>query len=54
VIGLRYFADLTDTQIADALGCAESTVRVHAARALAALRVSRSEPRSSIPQGGSR
>ncbi len=39
VIGLRYFADLPDDEIADALGCAESTVRVHAARGLAALRV---------------
>ena len=54
VIGLRYFADLADAQIADALGCAESMVRVHAARALAALRVSHAESRASVPQGGSR
>ena len=40
VIGLRYFLELDDAQIADLLGCARSTVRVHAARALAALRVS--------------
>lgn len=40
VIGLRYFADLDDAEIAAALGCKQSTVRVHAARALAALRVS--------------
>jgi RNA polymerase sigma-70 factor (sigma-E family) len=39
VIGLRYYADLPDSQIAEALGCTESTVRVHAARALAKLRV---------------
>jgi RNA polymerase sigma-70 factor (sigma-E family) len=39
VIALRYVADLPDAEIADALGCAESTVRVHAARALATLRV---------------
>ncbi|HJQ01719.1 MAG TPA: SigE family RNA polymerase sigma factor [Jatrophihabitans sp.] len=39
VIGLRYFADLTDAEIADLLGCRQSTVRVHAARALKALRI---------------
>jgi RNA polymerase sigma factor (sigma-70 family) len=41
VVGLRYFADYSDEQIAEALGCSQSTVRVHAARALASLRVSR-------------
>ncbi|MHA3701581.1 sigma-70 family RNA polymerase sigma factor [Jatrophihabitans sp. YIM 134969] len=40
VIALRYFADLSDEQIAADLGCAPATVRVHASRALAALRVS--------------
>ncbi len=30
VIGLRYFADQSDEQIAEALGCAQGTVRVHA------------------------
>ena len=39
IIGLRYFADLSDAQIAADLGCATSTVRVQAARALARLRV---------------
>ena len=39
IIGLRYFADLSDAQIAEDLGCATSTVRVQAARALARLRV---------------
>jgi RNA polymerase sigma factor (sigma-70 family) len=39
VVALRYVADLPDAEIADAIGCAESTVRVHAARALATLRV---------------
>ena len=38
VIVLRYLLDLPDGEIAEALGCAESTVRVHAARALANLR----------------
>jgi RNA polymerase sigma-70 factor (sigma-E family) len=40
VVVLRYLADLSDADIADALGCKETTVRVHASRALAALRVS--------------
>ena len=40
VIALRYFADLSDDEIAADIGCAPATVRVHASRALAALRVS--------------
>jgi RNA polymerase sigma-70 factor (sigma-E family) len=43
VVALRYLCDLSDADIAAALGCAESTVRVHAARALAALRVGRAD-----------
>lgn len=39
VIGLRYYADQSDAQIAEALGCSPATVRVHAARALATLRI---------------
>ena len=39
VIVLRFFADLSDEQIAADLGCAVSTVRVHASRALRALRI---------------
>jgi RNA polymerase sigma-70 factor (sigma-E family) len=46
VIALRYFADLDDTQIASALGCTASTVRVHAARALRSLGVAQ---RSTVP-----
>ena len=38
VLVLRFFEDLDDRRIAEVLGCAESTVRVHAARGLAALR----------------
>jgi RNA polymerase sigma-70 factor (sigma-E family) len=38
VVVLRYLVDVPDSEIAAALGCAESTVRVHAARALASLR----------------
>ncbi|WP_326824102.1 SigE family RNA polymerase sigma factor [Streptosporangium sp. NBC_01756] len=39
VIVLRYFADLPDPQIAEALGCSVATVRSQASRALARLRV---------------
>jgi RNA polymerase sigma-70 factor (sigma-E family) len=40
VIVLRYWEDMTDAQVAATLGCAESTVRSQAARALAKLRSS--------------
>jgi DNA-directed RNA polymerase specialized sigma24 family protein len=36
---LRYYEGLSDTEIADALGCATGTVRGYASRALALLRV---------------
>lgn len=36
---LRYYEGLSDAEIAEVLGCAESTVRSNAARALAALRI---------------
>ncbi len=38
VLVLRFYEDLSDARIAEVLGCAESTVRVHAARALSRLR----------------
>lgn len=38
VLVLRYYEDLSETQIADALGCSTGTVKAHASRALAALR----------------
>jgi RNA polymerase sigma-70 factor (sigma-E family) len=38
VLVLRYYEDLRDDQIAYLLGCAPSTVRVHASRGLDALR----------------
>ncbi|MEV4350489.1 SigE family RNA polymerase sigma factor [Actinoplanes sp. NPDC049596] len=38
VLILRYYEDLDDHQIGEALRCAPSTVRVHAARGLARLR----------------
>jgi len=39
VLVLRYYAGLTDAEIADELGCSAGTVRSHASRALATLRV---------------
>jgi RNA polymerase sigma-70 factor (sigma-E family) len=39
VVVLRYYEGLSDQEIADALGCKPGTVRGHASRALAALRV---------------
>jgi RNA polymerase sigma factor (sigma-70 family) len=39
VLVLRYYEGLSDTEIADALGCAAGTVRGYASRALALLRV---------------
>jgi RNA polymerase sigma-70 factor (sigma-E family) len=52
VVGLRYFADLTDAEIADLLGCSQSTVRVHAARALKALRIGRTSSELAATEGG--
>ncbi len=39
VLVLRYYEGLSDAQIADILGCAETTVRGYAFRGLAALRI---------------
>ncbi len=39
VLVLRYFEGLPDEEIAALLGCARATVRTHAARGLAALRI---------------
>jgi RNA polymerase sigma-70 factor (sigma-E family) len=38
VLVLRYYQQSTDAEIADLLGCAQSTVRAHAHRALTTLR----------------
>ena len=38
VLVLRYYEDLSDAQIGEVLGCAPSTVRSQASRALATLR----------------
>jgi RNA polymerase sigma-70 factor (sigma-E family) len=39
VLVLRYYAGMSDTEIAEVLGCGAGTVRGYASRALAALRV---------------
>ena len=38
VMVLRYYDDLSEAQIADALGCSAGTVKAHASRALATMR----------------
>ena len=43
VVVLRYFADLPEAAVADALGCSVGTVKQHASRALAALRAELSD-----------
>jgi RNA polymerase sigma-70 factor (sigma-E family) len=39
VLVLRYYEDRSDSEIAELIGCSPGTVRSHASRALAALRV---------------
>jgi RNA polymerase sigma-70 factor (sigma-E family) len=39
VLVLRYFGGLTDAEIAETIGCSPGTVRAHASRALATLRI---------------
>ena len=46
VLVLRYYEDRSDAEIAALLGCRPGTVRAHAARALAALRVEMGPPGS--------
>ena len=52
VVVLRYVEGLSDREIADLLGCSEVTVRSHASRALATLRIELRppQPRSSITE----
>jgi RNA polymerase sigma-70 factor (sigma-E family) len=47
VLVLRYYEGLSDNEIAETLGCRPATVRAHAARALAALRVTLTVPATS-------
>jgi RNA polymerase sigma-70 factor (sigma-E family) len=44
VLVLRFYVDLDDKHIAEVLGCAPATVRVHASRALGSLRTGLSRP----------
>jgi RNA polymerase sigma-70 factor (sigma-E family) len=53
VIVLRYYADMSDDQIADAMGCRASTVRAYAARALATLRIQAESSLSPAEEGRS-
>jgi len=41
---LRYYEGLSDAEIAEVMGCSQSTVRGHVFRALAALRVELAQP----------
>lgn len=52
VLALRYYAGLTDAEIAEELGCSPGTVRGYASRALATLRVSTATPLQSNRTGG--
>ncbi|HEY7174883.1 MAG TPA: SigE family RNA polymerase sigma factor [Micromonosporaceae bacterium] len=53
VMVLRFYEDLDDRRIAEVLGCAPVTVRVHASRAMATLREGLSR-RLTQPQGDPR
>jgi RNA polymerase sigma-70 factor (sigma-E family) len=53
VLVLRFYEDLDDHRIAEVLGCAPGTVRVHASRALGTLRSSLSHALTQ-PQGDRR
>jgi RNA polymerase sigma-70 factor (sigma-E family) len=44
VVALRYYDGRTDAEIAAVLGCGEGTVRSHASRALASLRLGMTQP----------
>jgi RNA polymerase sigma factor (sigma-70 family) len=51
VIALRYLADLPETEVADALGCSIGTVKQHASRGLATLRLALGTPGHVPPPG---
>ena len=54
VLVLRFYEGLSDSEIADVLGCAPGTVRGYASRALAALRIQITEQASGSLQEGYR
>jgi RNA polymerase sigma-70 factor (sigma-E family) len=47
---LRYYEGFSDAEIADVMGCTQSTVRGHVFKALAALRVELDEPLAAAPR----
>jgi RNA polymerase sigma-70 factor (sigma-E family) len=51
VVVLRYFADLSDAEIADILGCSAATVRSQASRALAKLRIDPAARAAALGEG---
>ncbi|TCC63217.1 SigE family RNA polymerase sigma factor [Kribbella pittospori] len=53
VLALRYYGGLTDSEIAETIGCSPNTVRSYASRALAALRIELgpSSPATTAPHG---
>lgn len=54
VLVLRYYEGLSDTEIADVLGCAPGTVRGYASRALAALRIELTSSAPVLTEEGNR
>lgn len=52
-IALRYFADLSDTQVAETMGCREATVRGYVLRGLRRLRVDLDEGEQPLPSTNS-
>jgi RNA polymerase sigma-70 factor (sigma-E family) len=48
---LRYFEGFSDAEIADVMGCTQSTVRGHVFKALAALRVELDQPLATAAPG---
>ena len=46
---LRYYEGLSDAEIADVMGCAQSTVRGHVFKALAGLRIQLHQPLAAAP-----
>jgi RNA polymerase sigma-70 factor (sigma-E family) len=51
VVVLRYYEDLSEREIADALGCSPGSVKRHASRALATLRTRLSEETQEVDDG---
>jgi RNA polymerase sigma-70 factor (sigma-E family) len=51
VLVMRYYADMTDAEIADAMGCRSVTVRGYASRGLSALRIALQEETATARSG---